>query len=101
MFRVLSSICFLRFQWCHFNKPWSPTWTRGDVLLHQQSDEMIGMLEAVLEHGGTRIEQELAEAHRAAAPPMPPPRKKTQDHQPCNRCGFGHLISSDDPQTVA
>ena len=74
-FRLLSSMCFLRFNWCHFNKPWGPTWTRGDVLLQQQSDEMIGMLEAVLEHGGTRIEQELAEAHRAAAPPMPPPRK--------------------------
>ena len=75
-FELLSQLCFLRFNWCHFNKPWRPSWTHGDVLLQQRAAEMISMLRSADQGGTTPIEHELVEAYLASAAADGPPRKR-------------------------
>ncbi len=62
-FKLLSGMCFLRFNWRHFNKPWHPAWTGGDVLLQQRAGEIIAMLQAAKGGAETPIELELVEAY--------------------------------------
>jgi hypothetical protein len=88
-FALLSGMCMLRYNWGHFNKPWRPKWTRGDVLLQQRAAEMIAMLHAADVGDITPIETELVNAFRSHASELPAPKRRrlrqaivADDHQP-------------------
>ena len=67
MFKLLSGLGYLRYNWGHYNRPAQPTWTRGDALLAQRSAEMLNMLRAASDGEVTPMEAELVVAFNEAS----------------------------------
>lgn len=84
-FALLSDMCFLRFNWTHFNKPWVAKWTRGDSLLMQRAAETLAALRAAEMGDTVPIQAELEADYKKRAsqcPPRPIRKRRRIEQQP-------------------